>query len=161
MQQYPELELLYHVPNGGKRDKATATALKRQGVKAGVPDLVLPVARCGYHGLYIELKAPGGSVQKTQKEFIKRLGQQGYLAVICYGWQDTVQLIGDYLEGRLGRDAAAGAGKEAGQEAASLLLPLAWGEQIRAERKINKSSLGSTERKKGGEHDKSNKHYQP
>ena len=82
MQQYPELELLYHVPNGGKRDKATAAVLKRQGVKAGVPDLVLPVARCGYHGLYIELKAPG-------------------------------------------QDAAAGAGKEAGQDAASLLLPLA------------------------------------
>ena len=70
MQQYPELELLYHVPNGGKRDKATAAVLKRQGVKAGVPDLVLPVARCGYHGLYIELKAPGGSVQKSQKEYI-------------------------------------------------------------------------------------------
>ena len=125
MQHYPELELLYHVPNGGKRDKATATALKRQGVKAGVPDLVLPVARCGYHGLYIELKAPGGSVQKSQKEFIKRLGQQGYLAVICYGWQDTVQLIGNYLDGQVSQDAAAGAGKEAGQEAASLLLPLA------------------------------------
>lgn len=108
-----------------KRDKATATALKRQGVKAGVPDLVLPVARCGYHGLYIELKAQGGSVQKSQKEFIKRLGQQGYLAVICYGWQDTVQLIGDYLDGQVSQDAAAGAGKEAGQEAASLLLPLA------------------------------------
>ena len=125
MQQYPELELLYHVPNGGKRDKATAVALKRQGVKAGVPDLVLPVARCGYHGLYIELKAQGGSVQKSQKEFIKRLRQQGYLAVICYGWQDTVKLIGDYLDGQLLEDAAAGAGKEAGQEAASLLLPLA------------------------------------
>lgn len=53
----PELEYLHHVPNGGKRDKATATALKRQGVKAGVPDIVLPAVRAGYHGLYIELKA--------------------------------------------------------------------------------------------------------
>lgn len=110
MQQYPELELLYHVPNGGKRDKATAAVLKRQGVKAGVPDLVLPVARCGYHGLYIELKAPGGSVQKSQKEYIKRLGKQGYLAVICYGWQETVELLRNYLEGALSQDAAAGAG---------------------------------------------------
>ena len=125
MQQYPERELLYHVPNGGKRDKATATALKRQGVKAGVPDLVLPVARCGYHGLYIELKAPGGSVQKSQREFLKRLAYQGYLGAICYGWQDTVQLISNYLDGKLSQDAAAGAGEEAGQEAASPLLPLA------------------------------------
>ena len=53
----PELEYMHHIPNGGKRDKRTAVALKRQGVKAGVPDICLPVARNGYHGLYIELKA--------------------------------------------------------------------------------------------------------
>lgn len=56
LDEYPELALLYHIPNGGKRDAKTATILKRQGVKAGVPDLHLPVARGGYHGLYIELK---------------------------------------------------------------------------------------------------------
>ena len=50
----PELQYMYHVPNGGKRDKATAAVLKRQGVKAGVPDIMLPAARAGYHGLYIE-----------------------------------------------------------------------------------------------------------
>ena len=37
----PELQYMYHVPNGGKRDKATAAVLKRQGVKAGVPDIML------------------------------------------------------------------------------------------------------------------------
>ncbi len=65
----PELEYLHHVPNGGKRDKATAMALKRQGVKAGVPDIVLPAAREGYHGLYIELKAG-----KTQPPKIRKIG---------------------------------------------------------------------------------------
>mgnify|MGYP004433785991 CR=1 FL=1 len=39
-----------------QRDARTAANLKRQGVKAGVPDLHLPVARGGYNGLYIELK---------------------------------------------------------------------------------------------------------
>lgn len=29
----PELQYMYHVPNGGKRDKATAAVLKRQGRK--------------------------------------------------------------------------------------------------------------------------------
>ena len=48
--RFPELVLLYHIPNGGKRDAQTAISLKRQGVKAGVPDLHLPVARGGYHG---------------------------------------------------------------------------------------------------------------
>lgn len=46
----PELEYMHHVPNGGKRDATTAVALKRQGVKAGVPDIMLPAARAGITG---------------------------------------------------------------------------------------------------------------
>ena len=45
MQRYPELELLHHVPNGGSRNKAEAVKLKQMGVKAGVPDLHLPVPK--------------------------------------------------------------------------------------------------------------------
>ena len=43
--RYPELKLLHHCPNGGKRDRVSAAVLKRQGVKAGVPDLHLPVPK--------------------------------------------------------------------------------------------------------------------
>lgn len=96
---YPELELLYHVPNGGKRDAATARALKRQGVKAGISDLVLPVARCGYHGLYVELKAPGGKLEQSQTDFLQSVEKQGYLALVCVGWQAAVQTLGTYLDG--------------------------------------------------------------
>ena len=74
----PELQYMYHVPNGGKRDKATAAVLKRQGVKAGVPDIMLPAARAGYHGLYIELKAGENTTTKKQKEWLEYLRQQGY-----------------------------------------------------------------------------------
>lgn len=42
----PELQYMYHVPNGGKRDKATAAVLKRQGVKAGVPDIMYYATSC-------------------------------------------------------------------------------------------------------------------
>ena len=50
--RYPELELMYHIPNGGSRNKYEAANLKLQGVKAGVPDICLPVARGKFHGLY-------------------------------------------------------------------------------------------------------------
>lgn len=50
---HPELERLYHIPNGGKRYATTAKRLKAEGVKAGVPDLCLPVPRGAYHGLQI------------------------------------------------------------------------------------------------------------
>ena len=92
-----QLEYLHHVPNGGKRDKATATALKRQGVKAGVPDIVLPAVRAGYHGLYIELKAGKNTTTDNQKRWLEYLRQQGYYTAVCYGWQPAAELIERYL----------------------------------------------------------------
>ena len=71
MGRMPELEYMHHVPNGGKRDRATAVALKRQGVKAGVPDIVLPAARAGYHGLYIELKAGKNTTTENQRRWLE------------------------------------------------------------------------------------------
>lgn len=96
--KYPELKLLYHIPNGGKRDVRTAVSLKRQGVKAGVPDLHLPVARGGYHGLYIELKVGSNKATNYQKEWLAELTKQGYLAVVCYGWQEAAEQLVNYLE---------------------------------------------------------------
>ena len=93
----PELEYMHHVPNVGKRDATTAVALKRQGVKAGVPDIMLPAARAGYHGLYIELKAGKNTTTKKQKEWLEYLRQQGYYTAVCYGWQPAAQLIEQYL----------------------------------------------------------------
>ena len=54
--QWPELALLFHVPNGGTRDAVEGRHLKQQGVKRGVPDLCLPVPSGRYHGLFLELK---------------------------------------------------------------------------------------------------------
>lgn len=47
--------------NGGSRYMAEAVKLKRMGVKAGFPDITIPIARKGYHGLYIELKRISGA----------------------------------------------------------------------------------------------------
>ena len=82
MGRMPELEYMHHVPNGGKRDRATAVALKRQGVKAGVPDIVLPAARAGYHGLYIELKTGKNTTTENQRRWLEYLRQQGYYTAV-------------------------------------------------------------------------------
>ncbi|CAB5583079.1 VRR-NUC domain [Pseudomonas putida] len=98
--RYPEVyELIYHVPNGGHRVKAVAAKLKAQGVKAGIPDLVLPMARGGYFGLYIEFKATidPAPVSSSQQACIKRLNDQGYLAVVCRGHFDAMECLRAYL----------------------------------------------------------------
>ena len=58
--KYPELAMMYHIPNGGSRGKVEAIRFKAEGVKAGVPDICLPVPRGTWHGLYIELKRREG-----------------------------------------------------------------------------------------------------
>lgn len=97
---YPEIELLYHIPNGGSRNPAEAANLKRQGVKAGVPDLCLPVARGRYHGLYIELKVGRNKPSDKQKKWLLALNAQGYAAAVCYGWESAAETIKKYLEMR-------------------------------------------------------------
>lgn len=97
MQRMPELEYMHHIPNGGKRDRATAIALKRQGVRAGVPDIHLPAPRGEYHGLYIELKASNNTTTANQKHWLKYLTVAGYYTAVCYGWQTAAELIEKYL----------------------------------------------------------------
>src|SRR5262245_8907913 len=89
----PELDLLFAIPNGGKRSKAVAGKLKAEGVKAGVPDICLPVARRGYHGLFIELKAEGGQVTELQELFIERVSEQDYFAKVCVGAQNAIATL--------------------------------------------------------------------
>ena len=95
--KWPELCLLHHIPNGGKRTKAEAARFKRAGVKAGVPDICLPVARHGFHGLYIELKADKGKVSEAQANWIFALQKQGYQAVVCYGAEAAIDVIREYI----------------------------------------------------------------
>ncbi|GFM89368.1 hypothetical protein PSCICO_47670 [Pseudomonas cichorii] len=92
--------LIYHVPNGGHRHKLVAIKLKEQGVRAGVPDLVLPMARGGYFGLYIEFKATAphdAAVSTSQYAWIRQLNEQGYLAIVCRGHFDAMEQIRAYL----------------------------------------------------------------
>lgn len=97
--RWPELRLLHHIPNGGSRNAIEAVHLKQQGVKPGIPDIFLPCARGEWHGLYIELKRrKGGRVSNEQKEMIRLLIEQGYKAVVCYGWEEAKTVIVEYMK---------------------------------------------------------------
>jgi hypothetical protein len=89
--------MLYAVPNGGKRDKATAAKLKAEGVKAGVPDVFLPVARGGYHGFYIEMKVGKNKTSPEQNAWLEALKAEGYLVDVSYGWEEAAHKIARYL----------------------------------------------------------------
>ena len=102
--KWPELALLYHIPNGGTRDVIEGRHLKQQGVKRGVPDLCLPVARGTYHALYVELKTDTGRETMEQKWWGERLKGQGNMWQVCRGWEAAVATLEWYLS--LPREAA-------------------------------------------------------
>ena len=94
---YPELDLLFAIPNGGARNIVTAKKLKAEGVKAGVPDLMLPVARNNYHGLFIEMKVEPNKPTPAQIEWISKLQVEGYFCCVAYSWMDAVEILKRYL----------------------------------------------------------------
>lgn len=97
--KYPELELMHHIVNEGRRDGRTGYNLRLMGMKRGVPDVCLPVARGGFHGLYVEMKrVKGGRPSPEQYWWREKLREQGYRAEICYGWEDAARVIREYLD---------------------------------------------------------------
>ena len=94
----PQLRLLYAVPNGGSRHRLEAANLKRQGVKAGVPDICLAYPKGVYHGLYIELKVGKNKPSDKQEQWLRDLKAAGYMTAVCYGFLQAKETIERDLE---------------------------------------------------------------
>ncbi len=98
----PRLRLLNASLNGMRASSIhQAVAAKKSGMKKGYPDLFLPVPTGVWPGLFIELKRKDGKasdVSKEQRQWIDDLREQGYHAVVCYGWESAAQVIAEYLE---------------------------------------------------------------
>ncbi|HBI91177.1 MAG TPA: VRR-NUC domain-containing protein [Terrisporobacter glycolicus] len=96
--KYPELDMIFHITNEGKRSKTMGAELKRMGLKRGIPDICLPVPNEKYNGLWIELKADKTKrLSNEQKEWLEKLNSYGYKAVRCNGADEAIQVIKDYL----------------------------------------------------------------
>lgn len=99
---YPELKFLFAVPNGMYTNKIQAGKFKAAGLKSGVPDMWLPVKRGEYSGLIIELK-PSKDKAKYRKPtdnqdmWIEFLKSQGFGALVCYGFKETIDVLQEYL----------------------------------------------------------------
>ena len=100
--RYPAIgDLLIHIPNGGSRKNAfEGWRMKQQGVRAGVSDLFLPVARGRYFGLWLEFKAapPNNAVvSNSQQVWVDLMREQSYQAEICLGVAAALEVLDAYL----------------------------------------------------------------
>lgn len=94
---HPLLRGMFHIPNGEKRDAVTGARLKRMGVKAGIPDIFLPIPKGQWHGLFIEMKTDKGVLSKSQRERIESLRQNGYRVDVCRGFLKAKETIEEYM----------------------------------------------------------------
>lgn len=94
---HPELDLLFHVPNGGYRSIKTAGRMKAMGQKKGVSDYMLPVAMRPYYGLFLELKTDKGKPSGAQLDFLEAVKAQGYCGLIAKGWEEAAEMLINYL----------------------------------------------------------------
>lgn len=92
----PEIAL-FAIPNGGARNEVTGARLKAEGVRRGVPDLMLCAPANGYHGLFIEMKLATGRLSPHQGVFKDHLELHGYQFKTCFSSEEAIDAIKSYL----------------------------------------------------------------
>ena len=100
---YPGLDLIFAIPNGamlggGRIGAIRANSLKAEGMRPGVCDLFLPVARGKWHGMFLEMKTQIGKLSENQEEFIAGVEAQGYFTAVCYGADEAIEQLTFYLQ---------------------------------------------------------------
>lgn len=99
VRQYPVLRFLCGSLNGVRLTIGQSVKAKNAGMKKGVPDILLPVVRGTYCGLWIELKRiKDGKILPEQKEWAVFLIKQGYKHKFAYGADEAWTVIINYLE---------------------------------------------------------------
>lgn len=114
---YPDFEWWLHIPNGGDRHVAVAAKLKRMGAKAGVADVLYPVARGRYIGCWLEFKRPANAILaatkpsykyptkvkqgSNQDAFLLAMVAKGHFVQVVYTAQEAIKLAVMYEKGKL------------------------------------------------------------
>lgn len=95
----PALLNLYAVPNGGSGQASEIGRMwmHAEGLEPGVWDVALDWPAGVWHGLRIEMKAPGEGLTPKQGVWEKRYQLAGYKTAVCHGWFEARAAICAYL----------------------------------------------------------------
>jgi len=94
---YPELKYMFSTLNGVRVSIGTATKMKRAGMTRGIVDIILPAKNKYYSSLFVELKHGDNKPSKDQLDYISFLNKQGHLALVCWGFEEAINVIENYL----------------------------------------------------------------
>lgn len=99
---YKHLFLTYSAQNGIKisdnRKFGIIAKMKKEGMLTGLPDVCIPYARKGFHGLYIEMKRQKGGVLSVDQKIVGQLlKDQGYKVEVCKGFAEAKKIVDEYF----------------------------------------------------------------
>ena len=95
---YPKLRAsTFAIPNGGSRHVLEALNLKRQGVTAGTPDVLMAIPNKTACGLFIEFKIGKNKLTREQAAMMEILRSNGYECSVCYSFNDARGTVSKYL----------------------------------------------------------------
>lgn len=94
VRQQPSIaKLVLHFPNEGKRSARYGKLMKDLGMRPGVSDLFIPMARHDYIGAWIEIKTSKGIVSKEQSLFLQDMIRQNYFIFVCRSIEMGIKII--------------------------------------------------------------------
>jgi len=102
----PDADMIFAVPNGTAAGQAVGRRMVQEGVRRGVPDIVVAAVRYNVYaakdwpGLFIEMKKVAGVPSDTttdQQDWHERLRDRGYKVCVCFGWREATAVTADYL----------------------------------------------------------------
>lgn len=86
-----------HCPSEGKRGPQAQRDAKTLGLKKGVLDILLAMARGQYIGLWLEFKSDEGKATADQEEFAKIMEEEGYMVRLVRKPEDAIRITMEYL----------------------------------------------------------------
>ena len=98
---HPAYGMAFHIPNERKASIQRRVALKRAGLKKGVPDICVPVPNEKYHALYIEMKVKPNKPSPEQLELLSQLNSQGNYAILCWSASAAMEILDNYIGNKL------------------------------------------------------------
>ena len=88
--------MFLHIPNGARRNVREGLLLKLLGLETGAADILIfdsPPLRKEFKGLALEMKSLKGTLQATQRDWLCRLEEKGWLTAVCKGADAAIRTL--------------------------------------------------------------------
>lgn len=95
----PRLECVFAVPNGFVKSIQMASWARAEGLRSGVPDVFVAVPIGKHSGLFLEFKSGKNDLSDTQREWFKRLANNGFVCCLVRSFEEAKEAVSQYLIG--------------------------------------------------------------